>query len=296
MAPLVQGSPCAGCAQNIGEIKIDDDAARCYRQVVAGRQHDDPQLRLPIRTKPKKKFRHGGKRPGAGRKPKNGRAGAAHKTRPILKARFPVLVTLRVHKDVRTLRKRLMYRALREATIALAKRELHDREGDAFRIVHISIQRDHIHMLVEADHKDALSNGMQRFQISAAKHINAAVSIKRTERRRGSVFPDRFHQQILETPRQTRHALSYVLNNWRKHREDRLDVARTWNVDPYSTGALFAGWKERDEAVVWWRLRETYSPLVVYLPKTWLLREGWMKHGKISWTEVPGQRRTGSAK
>ncbi len=184
-----------------------------------------------------------------------------------------------------------MYRALREATIAVAMRELHDRAEGAFRIVHISIQRDHVHLLVEADHERALSNGMQRFQISAAKHMNAAISVRRTERRRGSVFPDRFHQEIIETPRQARHALSYVLNNWRKHREDGAAVARAWNVDPFSTGISFDGWKQREDADVWWKPREGYDPLVVYLPRTWLLRVGWRKHGAISWTEVPGARR-----
>src|SRR5204862_5826520 len=115
-------------------------------------------------------------------------------------------------------------------------------EPDAFfRIVHISIQNTHVHMLVEAGNKDALSRGMQGFQISAAKHINRAYSakLKLRQRRRGSVFPDRFHEEIIRTPRQARHALSYVLNNWRKHREDRAQASRGWNVDPFSTGALF---------------------------------------------------------
>jgi REP element-mobilizing transposase RayT len=257
---------------------------------VAGRNDSAVQLELAIRE-PKLKRKHGGARPGAGRKRTGRRVGSPHKTRPTLKPRFPVHVTLRVHREVGSLRKRLMYKALREATIAVAMRELHDRESGAFRIVHVSIQRDHVHLIVEAAHKRALSNGMQRFQISAAKHINAAVSIGRARRRRGTVFPDRFHQEIIETPRQARHALSYVLNNWRKHHED---ITRTWNVDPFSTGIQFPGWKEREDAVVWWKIRETYDPLVVYLPKTWLLRVGWMKHGRISWTERPGKRARGA--
>jgi REP element-mobilizing transposase RayT len=252
---------------------------------------DESQIRLPIRVRKQgKMMTHGGKRRGAGRKPKGLRAGSPHKKRPILKARFPVHVTLRVHRAVGSLRKRLMYRALREATIAVALRELHDKEGGAFRIVQLSIQRDHVHLLVEADHARALSDGMKRFQISAAKHINAAVSVGRAERRRGSVFPDRFHQEIIDSPRQARRALGYVLNNWRKHREDRADFARRWNVDPYSSGVSFSGWKERADADVWWKLRENYDPLVVYLPKTWLLREGWLKHGRISWREVPSAK------
>jgi hypothetical protein len=101
------------------------------------------------------------------------------------------------------------------------------------------------------------------------------------------VFTDRFHEEIITTPRQARRALAYVLNNWRKHREDRVRVAQTWNVDPFSTGALFDGWKGREEAKLLWRWPRTYEPLVVYLPKTWLLRVGWTKHGRIAFDEVP---------
>ena len=226
-------------------------------------------------------FTHGGKRKGAGRKPKSKRAGSPHTKRPELKGRFPVHVVLRVHDDMGSLRKRHMYRAVREATIALAKRELHWNECGAFRIVHVSIQRTHIHLLVEADHKAALADGLKRFQISAAKHLNREVSVRRklAVRRRGAVFPDRYHMEIIRTPRQARHALAYVLNNWRKHREDRALVAQNWNVDPFSTGAYFGGWRERQGAEVMWRLTEGYQPLVVYFPKTWLLRVGWIEHG-----------------
>ena len=246
-----------------------------------------------------------GKKPG--RKPKGRRAGSPHTVRPELDGRAPIHIVLRVVDAVGSLRKFHMYPALREATIAVAKRELtYDKDG-AFRIVHISIQRNHIHLLVEAQHKRALSRGMQSFQISAAKHLNRAVSVKSiargtpayreamTTRRRGTVFPDRYHQEIITSAKQARHTLAYVLNNWRKHREDGADFARKWNVDPYSTGALFDGWKEREEAVTLWPLPETYLPLVVYLPKTWLLREGWRRHGLVKMREVPSAKKLAAA-
>ena len=40
--------------------------------------------------------RHGGRRPGAGRKPKGQRAGVSHRTRSTLASRFPVHVTTRL--------------------------------------------------------------------------------------------------------------------------------------------------------------------------------------------------------
>src|SRR3954471_11999836 len=129
--------------------------------------------------------KRGGKRHGAGRPPKGPRAGSPHKARPYLHARYPVHVVLRVIAAVGNLRRRFTYRAIREATLTTARRE-------DFRIVHLSIQRTHLHLIVEARHKDALAAGMQGFQISAAKHLNAAISRGTPgPRRRGSVFPDR---------------------------------------------------------------------------------------------------------
>ena len=83
-----------------------------------------------------------------------------------------------------------------------------------------------------------------------------------------------------------------MLNNWRKHQEDRTRMAHDWNVDPFSTGFLFTGWNERADAPLLWRRRASYEPLVVYLPQTWLLRVGWQKHGRISFDEVPSHAAT----
>lgn len=246
--------------------------------------------RPAVAKKTRARSADGSSRRGPGRPPKGQRAGAPHKTRPELEPRHPVHVVLRVDRAVGNLRKRFMYAALREATIAVALRELHDKEQRAFRIVHISIQRDHVHLIVEADNKLALSRGMQSFQISAAKHLNRAVSRKCTMRRRGTVFPDRFHQEIITNPKQARNTLSYVLNNWRKHEQDRGELQRTWMVDPFSTGAQFGGWKELEHRDVMWKVRDSYPQLVVYFPRTWLLRVGWRIHGPIKATEIPGPK------
>lgn len=227
----------------------------------------------------------GGKRRGAGRKPRGRRAGSRHKARPYLDARHPVHVVLRVIGAVGNLRRRCVYRAIREATLTTARRE-------DFRIVHVSIQRTHVHLLVEADHKDALASGMQGFQISAAKHLNAEISRgKPGPRRRGTVFPDRYHAEIITSPRQARHTLSYVLNNWRKHQEDRAAPMSSWTIDWFSSAAMFPGWVEYGEEAFLWRGPRTYDPLVVYQPRTWLLRAGWRKSGSISCREVPSAKR-----
>ena len=224
----------------------------------------------------------GGKRRGAGRKPKGRRAGSPHKERPELKARHPVHVVLRVIAAVGNLRRRFTYKAIREATLTTAPRK-------DFRIVHLSIQRTHLHLIVEADNKTALASGMQGFQISAAKHLNAAISRDRPgPRRRGAVFPDRYHAEIITNPRQARHTLIYVMTNWRKHGEDRVEPMCSWTIDWFSSAVHFPGWAEYGDEPFLWQGPDTYDPLVVYQPQTWLLREGWKKCGTtISYLEVP---------
>jgi len=228
-------------------------------------------------------FRRGGKRRGAGRKPSGTRAGERHETRPNFKPYHGLHVVMRVVPAVGSLRRRDMYKAMRNASIAAARSE-------RFRIVHISLQRSHVHMLVEARNKEALARGMQGFQISAAKNINAALG-GHMRPRRGKVFGDRYHLEVIRSPTQARHAISYVLNNWRHHGEDRGELSSTWLVDPFSSAIVFPDWIERQDEPWLWRIRETYDPLVVFRPQTWLLGEAWKKVGPISYREVPGQRR-----
>jgi REP element-mobilizing transposase RayT len=223
----------------------------------------------------------GGKRRGAGRPPRARRSSEPHKKRETFRATEPLHVNIRVERDVGRLRKRHMYKALREATIVVTKHE-------DFRIVHLSIQSNHVHFVVEAQHKTALAKGMQGFQISAARHINRAITERMGKARRGRVFSDRYHARVLKTPKTVRNALAYVLNNWRRHQEHRAAWTSGWAMDPFSSAIQFDGWKQMERELVYRKPPPTYLPLIVWLPKTWLLREGWRRHGLISLDEVPG--------
>lgn len=189
-------------------------------------------------------------------------------------------VVLRCVRAVGRLRRRAIYQAIRWATIAMAKHE-------QCRIIHASIQGNHLHLIVEASDRMTLARGMQAFQISAAQRINRAISKHTGRRQRGQVFSDRYHATILASPRQVRHALAYVLNNWRRHGEDRHGIARRWTMDPYSSGVYFDGWKEREGELFIPPLPEKYQPLLVWFAKGWLLTTGWRRHGLVSVYEVP---------
>jgi putative transposase len=223
----------------------------------------------------------GGKRRGAGRPPKRRLSSEPHKKRESFRDSEPLHINIRVEPGVGRLRKRHMYRALREATITVTKR-------DDFRIVHLSIQSNHVHFVVEAQNKTALAKGMQAFQISAARHINDAISKRTGKRRTGRVFSDRYHARVLKTPKTVRNALAYVLNNWKRHNEHQASWTKGWAMDPFSSAIQFNGWKEMENEIVYRKLPPTYLPLIVWFPKTWLLREGWRRHGLISMDEVPG--------
>ena len=226
---------------------------------------------------------HGGKRAGAGRKPKRQRRGEPHEARPEHDPRHPVHVTIRIVGNVGGLRRRDIYFALREATIVTARRA-------DFRIVHMSIQRDHIHLLVEAADKRALSKGIRGFSISAARQINKAYTERGGDRRTGRVVSDRYHARPLTSPRAVRNCLAYILSNWRHHGEDQAPFAQTWKVDPFSSGALFFDWKELESSPVLWPIPPSYHPLIVQRPRTWLLSKGWKRfHPLISVYEVPGR-------
>jgi REP element-mobilizing transposase RayT len=226
--------------------------------------------------------RRGGKRPNAGRPAKGARPSERHETREVFKRGEPVHVIMRVDAEVGSLRKRSIMRAVHEATVIVTRHEAR------FRIVHLSLQRTHIHLIVEAENRVALAHGMQAFGISAARNINRVIGERTGKKRSGRVFADRYHARILKTPRQVRNTIAYVLNNWRHHGEDKLEIAKDWVIDPFASSVAFTDWKERDEKGYGYRAPPGYLGFVTWQPTLWLLREGWRRWGLISAYEVPG--------
>lgn len=212
----------------------------------------------------------GGRRRGAGRKPSSTRRRVPHTRRADHNPRHPKHITLRVLDEVGRLRRRDAFKVCRRVMLTQAAARTD------FRVVHLSIQGNHIHMVCEADSRLALTSGMAGFKISAAKKLN------KVRHRRGEVFADRYHEEPLTSPKQVRNCLAYVFNNWRRHHEDR---GATTRVDPYSTGMWFTGWMEMRFTVP-----EGLEVLPSAPPRTWLLIEGWKRTSRpISLYEVPGR-------
>jgi REP element-mobilizing transposase RayT len=226
---------------------------------------------------------HGGARDNAGRKPNEpGRPRLRHEKRATTRARFPVHITKRVRSDVLRLRRFELCKVLRRAFVHGCR--MANESGDnvvEFRICQFSIQGNHIHMICEASDNKALACGIQGWSVRVARGLNRYLG------RRGSLFDDRYHLEILTTPTQTRNALCYVLQNARRH-DERIDS--TWGgMDPFSSSWWFDGWQDDS-----WRVG-LIPPEVrtVAEPQTWLLRVGWTKakKGLIAIDEVPPARR-----
>jgi REP element-mobilizing transposase RayT len=190
-------------------------------------------------------------------------------------------VTLRVRRDVAALRAHGLFLEVRGALAA-------GRERFGFRLVHFSVQRDHLHLLVEAADGRALSRGLQGLSIRVAKAINRQLH------RRGKVFADRYHARALKTPRATRSALRYILLNVRKHEPGAVPFGF---VDACSSAAWFDGFARPPELVFGAReCREQFrarhgldAPVVA--ARTWLLTVGQRRAPPFDLDDVPSASR-----
>lgn len=220
---------------------------------------------LPLPLEPQADRPWGGARKGAGRKP-GPRPGVLHRARPAHRAEHPVLVTLRARPNVAPLRSNRVFAALRDAIRTAGDTD----SGRATRVVHFSVQSDHVHLLVESSDTSSLSRGLRGLA------IRMALAVNRARKTSGPVWAGRYHARALKTPRQVRNALVYVLMNCRKHE------GGPWgHIDSRSSGPWFDGF----------RLQPSPPPAgvdsPVAPPTTWLLRVGWRRHGLIDIDEAP---------
>ena len=214
----------------------------------------------------------GGPRLGAGR-PTAARPIIHHVKRDEVLEREPSHITIRVVEGIPSLRRKRLLRAFQRSLREVRKRI-------DFRVVEYSVQEDHVHLIVEASGKGALSCGMK------AVGSRLARAVHRVFGRTGRVLAGRYHVRTLHSPKEVRNAIAYVLLNVRKHWRQRNGQAPPVRIDAASSGRLFSGWSRSvpSDALV-------PGLLEVSPAQTWLLRIGWKKFGLIDPAEVPGGRR-----
>ena len=190
-----------------------------------------------------------------------------HRPRPKLKPDSVLHVTLKLRRGLPALRGRKPASAISRSFSKYAK-------GDGFRLIHFSVQNDHIHLVLEADSKPRLSAGMQKLMISIARRLNILWSKGRE--RTGQIFKERYHLHVLKSLAEVRNALVYAFANGAKHGVSGCQ-------DPFSSSAAFDGYKTAPKRM---------PPPVIDLsmlakPRSWSLRFGWRRRGLIDPNERP---------
>jgi REP element-mobilizing transposase RayT len=234
----------------------------------------EAQLSLKFRT-------WGGRRKGAGR-PKVRGSGMPHAKRPRHSKDHPVHVTWRAVRGLPSLRGRRAFGAVRRS---LAKA----RERLGGRVVHFSVQRDHIHLIVEANGRAELLGALRALGIRIARAINGAFE------RRGRALSDRYHAHVLRSPLEVKEALAYVLSNSKHHILPAAGGRSVGILDGCSSAPWFDGWAGVEVTERALLVPATGPPKRADPPvakaRSWLLRVGWKRHGLIDPNEVPGERR-----
>jgi putative transposase len=170
-----------------------------------------------------------------------------HTRRPRVSIHRPHHVTVRVARGTWNLRSQRCFVPIREAL-----RKIKDRRG--FRVVHYSVQHDHLHLVTEASSRRALSSGMKALLIRIARGLNGVMGA------RGRRFDDRYHEHILKTPREASNALKYVLGNRDVHLERWGKAPPGGGTDAFSS-------------------QTPAATELVHPASVWLLTEGWQRAG-----------------
>lgn len=187
----------------------------------------------------------GGARKGAGRK--CAEATVPHRPREPFSTAHPVHVTWHVVDGLPSLRQRDTFAAVKAAFVA-------GKERRGFRLVHFSVQSNHLHLLVEADDDGVLSVALNALAVRIARAVNRVCA------RTGPVIESRCHVHVLRCPREVRNAVRYVLENELKHveRSDATVTRYVYVVDPCSSAAHPDAVAEAQT----WLLRQAPAPTV----------------------------------
>lgn len=149
----------------------------------------------------------GGRRPGSGRKRIHSK-GAAHRVREKVVTRTPLHINFKFRTQVRN-----------KLCLRLLKRAILNSRSHGLRIIHFSLQHNHVHLIVEAQSNEVLTTGMRSLTVTFAKGIKM-----------GKVQIERYHLHVLKSLKEVRNAVLYVLFNKQKHEKGTYT-----KIDEYSS-------------------------------------------------------------
>ena len=152
----------------------------------------------------------GGRRPNSGRKRIHSK-GVAHRVREKVIPRTPVHINFKYRAFIKN-----------KLCLRLLKRAIINARSHGLRIIHFSLQSNHVHLIIEAENNEILTKGMRSLTITFAKGLN-----------KGKVQMERYHLHVLKTIQETKNAIRYVLFNQQSHEKGTYS-----KIDGYSSVML----------------------------------------------------------
>ena len=149
----------------------------------------------------------GGRRPNSGRKRMHSK-GVAHRIREIVNSRTPVHINFKYKTVIRN-----------KDSLKLLKRAILNARKHGLRVLHFSLQSNHIHLIIEAASNEVLTKGMRSLTVTMAKGL-----------RKGRIQKERYHLHVLKSLREAKNAIRYVLFNQQKHEKGTYS-----KIDEYSS-------------------------------------------------------------
>ena len=153
------------------------------------------------------KGRWGGRRSGSGRRRIHSK-GVAHRVREKVANRTPLHINFKLKTFIRN-----------KQCLKLLKRAILNSRSHGLRIIHFSLQSNHIHLIVEAESNEVLTRGMRSLTVTFAKGLQ-----------KGRIQIERYHLHVLKSIRETKNAVHYVLFNKQKHGKGTYS-----KIDEYSS-------------------------------------------------------------
>jgi REP element-mobilizing transposase RayT len=159
------------------------------------------------------KGRWGGRRKGSGRKRLHSK-GVSHRTREKVCRRSPTHINMKYKAFIKN-----------KAFLQVLKRAILNSRNKGLRILHYSVQSNHVHFIIEADNNHILERGMRSLTVTMVKGID-----------KGKIQLQRYHLHVLRSLREVKNAVHYVCFNEEKHTGKR-------NINPYSSVCLILNTK-----------------------------------------------------
>lgn len=139
---------------------------------------------------------------GAGRSAKHD-AGIRHTSRPKISRPTSLHLTIKVKSIKANIKNKIILHMLKRAILNARRQGL--------KVIHFSLEYDHVHLLIEADNNLTLGKGMKALGVTLAKRINKFRGLK------GAVYKHRYHFRRVGSSAQLKKVMNYIFSNGVKH-------------------------------------------------------------------------------